>query len=136
MREMKKTNIVWLPIIPNTWTVDKVKNCFTISKDLSTETNPVVLKLARSGVEVRDISNNEGQIAASYDNYNKVIAGDLLLNPMDLYSGANCNVSEINGVISPAYANLRPNRNINSKFFDYYFKQVRLEGQLQLEPGC
>ena len=41
---------------------------------------------------------------------------------MDLYSGANCNVSEISGVISPAYANLRSKGSANSKFYDYYFK--------------
>lgn len=122
MREMKKTGVVWLPVIPNDWTIDRVKNSFTISNDLSPEDNPTVLKLARSGVQVKDVTTNEGQMAASYENYNKVQSGDLLLNPMDLYSGANCNVSEISGVISPAYANLRPNGNVNSKFFDYYFK--------------
>lgn len=122
MREMKETGIVWLPVIPSNWKVDRVKNCFAISKDLSPEDNPTVLRLARSGVQVKDVTTNEGQMAASYDNYNKVQPGDLLLNPMDLYSGANCNVSEISGVISPAYANLRPNGNVNSKFFDYYFK--------------
>lgn len=122
MREMKETGVVWLPVIPTNWNIDRVKNSFTISKDLSPENNPTVLKLARSGVQVKDVTTNEGQMAASYDNYNKVQPGDLLLNPMDLYSGANCNVSEISGVISPAYANLRPNGNVNSKFFDYYFK--------------
>ena len=122
MREMKDTGVVWLPSVPVNWRVDKVKNYFYISKDLSTELNPTVLKLARSGIQVRDITTNEGQTAASYDNYNKVLPGDLLLNPMDLYSGANCNVSEISGVISPAYANLRSKGSINPKFYDYYFK--------------
>ena len=78
--------------------------------------------MARAGVKVRDISNNEGQLAASYDNYNPVMQGDLLLNPMDLYSGANCNMSEISGVISPAYINLRAIKNLHPKYFDYYFK--------------
>ncbi|MBO4540776.1 MAG: restriction endonuclease subunit S, partial [Bacilli bacterium] len=45
-----------------------------------------------------------------------------LLNPMDLYSGANCSLSEVEGVISPAYVNLRASVSLNSKFFDYYFK--------------
>ena len=47
--------------------------------------NPVVLSLARAGIRERDISNNEGQIAESYFNYNPVDIDDLLLNPMDLY---------------------------------------------------
>lgn len=38
--------------------------------------------------------------------------------------GANCNISELNGVISPAYSNLRakPNTEIVPKYYDYYFK--------------
>lgn len=119
---MKETGVKWIGSIPNDWEIRKIKHCFYISKELANDKNPTVLSLARSGIKVRDISNNEGQLAASYDNYNIVKAGDLLLNPMDLYSGANCNVSEISGVISPAYVNLRKTIELNPKFFDYYFK--------------
>ena len=86
------------------------------------QNNPVVLSLARSGVKVRDISNNEGQIAESYFNYNPVDVDDILLNPMDLYSGANCSISKVKGVISPAYINLKALEGVNPGFFDYYFK--------------
>ena len=122
MREMKKTGVAWCPIIPAIWHMGRVKDCFEIAKDTSTLTNPTVLKLARSGISIKDVSANEGQMAESYDNYNKVKIGDLLLNPMDLYSGANCNVSEKEGVISPAYANLRPKKKLHPKYYDYYFK--------------
>lgn len=121
-RKMAKTNIEWLPEIPETWKCARVKNLFYISKEQAHEKNPTVLSLARSGVKIRDISNNEGQLAESYFNYNVVKPGDLLLNPMDLYSGANCNMSEVSGVISPAYANLRAKTYLNPKYFDYYFK--------------
>ena len=83
--------------------------------------NPVVLSLARAGIRERDISNNEGQIAESYFNYNPVDIDDLLLNPMDLYSGANCSISKVKGVISPAYVNLRGTNDVNPVFYDYYF---------------
>ena len=112
----------YLNNLPETWKVCRVKDLFYISKELSKKDNPVVLSLARSGIKIRDISNNEGQLAASYDNYNSVKVGDLLLNPMDLYSGANCNVSEVEGVISPAYINLRAKTKLVPKFYDYYFK--------------
>lgn len=82
----------------------------------------IVLSLARSGVRERDISNNEGQIAESYYNYNPVEKDDLLINPMDLYSGANCSISKVSGVISPAYINLRFKEGIDPRFYDYYFK--------------
>ena len=78
--------------------------------------------MARTGVRERDISNNEGQIAESYYNYNPVDVDDLLINPMDLYSGANCSISKISGVISPAYVNLRYREGYNPQYYDYYFK--------------
>lgn len=119
---MKYSGIKWIGEIPDNWNVRKVKQCFYISKEQAHEENPTILSLARAGVKVRDISNNEGQLAASYDNYNPVMPGDLLLNPMDLYSGANCSLSEVSGVISPAYINLRKKVELNPKFYDYFFK--------------
>lgn len=120
---LRKTNIPWIPYINEDWEISKVKDLFYISKSKANQTNPTILSLARSGVKVRDISNNEGQLAADYSNYNPILPGDLLLNPMDLYSGANCNVSEIEGVISPAYSNLRKKTaEVNPKFYDYFFK--------------
>lgn len=119
---MKYSGVKSIGNVPDSWEIRKVKQCFYISKEAANQVNPVVLSLARSGVKVRDISNNEGQLAASYDNYNVVKPGDLLLNPMDLYSGANCNMSEVEGVISPAYVNLRAKEKLNPKFFDYFFK--------------
>lgn len=119
---MKYSGIKWIGEIPDNWNVRKVKQCFYISKEQAHEENPTILSLTRAGVKVRDISNNEGQLAASYDNYNPVMPGDLLLNPMDLYSGANCSLSEVSGVISPAYINLKKKVELNPKFYDYYFK--------------
>ncbi len=122
---MKNSGIEWIGQVPNDWSVGIVKQHFNIIKDLAYDGEPErVLKLARSGIVEKDVTSNEGQMASSYEGYNKVVVGDLLLNPMDLYSGANCNVSELNGVISPAYTNLRAKNplQINSKFYDYYFK--------------
>lgn len=119
---MTKTSIPWLPEIKEGWQINRVKNLFYISKEKAKQKNPIILSLARDSIKVRDISNNEGQLAASYENYNPVAPGDLLLNPMDLYSGANCNMSELSGVISPAYSNLRKKVALNPKYFDYYFK--------------
>ena len=122
MREMKDSKIKWLGGIPLEWKVERVKHGFVRKKAEAHQDNPIVLSLARTGVRERDITNNEGQIAESYYNYNPVDVDDLLINPMDLYSGANCSISKISGVISPAYVNLRYREGYNPQYYDYYFK--------------
>ena len=122
MRDMKDSGIEWIGEIPVDWSMKRVKHIFTRKNEKAMQENPTILSLARDGVKVRDISNNEGQIAESYYNYNPVEEGDLLLNPMDLYSGANCSISKVQGVISPAYINLKANAGVNPDFYDYYFK--------------
>lgn len=119
---MKNSGIEWIGEIPEDWEVKKVKHSFVRKNEKAMQENPIVLSLARSGVRERDISNNEGQLAESYYNYNPVDVDDLLINPMDLYSGANCSISKVKGVISPAYINLRAKKNVSPVFYDYYFK--------------
>lgn len=119
---MKNSGVEWIGEIPDDWEVRKVKHSFIRKNEKAMQENPTVLSLARSGVKERDISNNEGQLAESYYNYNPVDIDDLLINPMDLYSGANCSISKVKGVISPAYINLRAKKNVSPVFYDYYFK--------------
>lgn len=119
---MKNSGIEWIGSIPEHWSVQRVNQAFHFKKSKAKENNPVVLSLTRDSIKIRDISTNEGQLAENYTDYNPVQVGDFLLNVMDLYSGANCNVSNVEGVISPAYANLRYRENINPHYYDYYFK--------------
>lgn len=121
-RNFIDTGIKWIGKIPETWDIVKVNKMFYRRKEVNQDENPIVLSLARAGVKIRDISTNEGQLAESYDNYHKVKIGDLLLNPMDLISGANCSYSEVEGVISPAYINLAKKTDCNPKYYDYFFK--------------
>lgn len=122
MAMMKDTGVPWIGQIPADWELGKVKYAFDRKKEKSTEKDPTVLSLARAGVKIRDISTNEGQLAASYEGYNPVEPNDLLLNPMDLVSGANCSISKVSGVISPAYVNLRAKIGFEPRYYDYYFK--------------
>lgn len=122
MAMMKNTGMLWIGQIPVDWELGKVKYAFNRKKEKSTEKDPTVLSLARAGVKIRDISTNEGQLASSYEGYNPVEPNDLLLNPMDLVSGANCSISKVSGVISPAYVNLRAKTGFEPRYYDYYFK--------------
>ena len=121
-RMLVDSGIKWIGFLPNTWSITTVNKLFYRRKEVNDSKDPTILSLARDGVKIRDISTNEGQLAESYDNYHKVYKGDLLINPMDLISGANCSLSEVEGVISPAYINLAKKTNIYPKYYDYFFK--------------
>lgn len=118
----KDSGIAWIGAIPEGWNIQKVKSAFDRKKDTCNNANPVILSLTSKGVKFRDITTNEGQIAASYENYNPVFIGDILLNPMDLVTNAFSAVSDKEGVISPAYVNLRARNGYFNKYYDYYFK--------------
>jgi len=121
-RELVDSGIEWIGKIPEDWNIVKVNKVFFRRKEINKEIDPVILSLARSGVKVRDITTNEGQLAEDYSSYHRGHIGDLMINPMDLISGANCSVSEVEGVISPAYINLAKKEICNSKYYDYFFK--------------
>lgn len=122
MTKMKDSGIRWIGEIPTNWNVIRVKDAFVRKKTKAKQKNPTILSLARSGIKIRDITNNEGQLAENYSDYNPVKIDDLVLNPMDLISGDNCNISKVEGVISPAYINLRYKEGINPEFYNFYFK--------------
>jgi type I restriction enzyme S subunit len=113
----------WLEDLPKHWEIIKFKHIFEFQNNVSIATDPTVLSLTLKGVVVRDISNNEGQIAASYENYALVHPGDFVLNPMDLLSGSVA-ISNFEGVASNAYFifKIRESRRslVNSKFLEHY----------------
>jgi type I restriction enzyme S subunit len=118
----KDSGIEWIGEIPGHWKIGKAKQGFSRKKEKAFKENPTVLSLTSKGVIIRDISNNDGQIAESYFEYNPVVPGDLLLNPMDLVSNAFSFVSNYEGVISPAYFNLKNKINFYSNYYKYYFQ--------------
>jgi len=119
---IKNSGIEWIGEIPKDWNIQKVKNAFYRKKYKAKQDNPTILSLTSKGIRIRDISNNEGQVAISYYDYNPVEKGDLLLNPMDLVTNAFSSVSHLDGVISPAYINLKNYDGYFNKYYDYYFK--------------
>ena len=122
--EMKDSGIEWLGKIPKEWEILPVKRIFKLKRDKSFDKEPKILSLTQKGIIERDISNNEGQIAASYEGYVKVEVGDFVLNPMDLVSGY-VDKSRYEGVISPAYITFTNIDNrINLDFYKFYFQML------------
>ena len=121
--EYKDSGVEWLGMIPKDWELAKVKEVFNLIKEKSFDNSEAdVLSLTLSGIKKRNISNNEGQIASSYEGYRHIYKGDIVLNPMDLLRGF-VDASKYEGIISPAYSTLRKKDfDTNSQFYNYFFQ--------------
>ncbi len=125
-REMKDSGVEWLGEIPAGWRVANFKHLFKFCKETNASPNPIVLSLGMSGIKIRDISGNKGQIAESYENYSLIRPGQFALNPMDLISGAVA-ISPYEGVLSNAYkifthVGSHYESEMNARFYEYVLR--------------
>ena len=100
--EMKDSGSVWFGNIPINWEMKRLKYVFHIQKDIAGEEGHTVLSITQRGIIPKDFSNNEGQFANSYANYQLVHKGDFAMNHMDLLTGY-IDISKQFGVTSPDY---------------------------------
>lgn len=92
----------WMGEIPAHWKISKIAKHFTIKKRIAGKEGYDVLSITQQGLKVKDISTNEGQMAANYSGYQFVYPGDFAMNHMDLLTGY-IDISKYFGVTSPDY---------------------------------
>jgi len=73
------------------------------------------------GIFPQSKSNKKDNSNRDKSKYKRVLAGDIAYNSMRMWQGASA-VSNLNGIISPAYTVLKSNRYNNSQYFGYLFK--------------
>ncbi len=119
---MKDSGVAWIGKIPEDFSVQNIRSLFTIKKDIIGHEPDTVLSITQSGIKIKDISENNGQMANSYASYQIVNIGDFAMNHMDLLTGG-IGISQYNGVTSPDYRvfNLKDNK-MNSRYFLYIFE--------------
>ena len=119
---MKDSGVAWIGKIPEDFSVQNIRSLFTIKKDIIGHEPDTVLSITQSGTKIKDISENNGQMANSYASYQIVNIGDFAMNHMDLLTGG-IGISQYNGVTSPDYRvfNLKDNK-MNSRYFLYIFE--------------
>lgn len=123
MREMKDSGLVWVGRIPSNWVMHPVHFYFAERKNknvLGQEDN--LLSLSYGRVIRKDINTNGGLLPASFNTYNIIEAGDIVIRPTDLQNdkkslrtGLCCE----RGIITSAYIALMPIRELNSAYFRY-----------------
>ncbi|WP_417182008.1 restriction endonuclease subunit S [Blautia sp.] len=123
---MKESGIEWVGLIPDTWSVIPNKYVMHKEKNLCEKwTSEDVMSLTMNGVIVRDLQNPTGKMPATFDGYQYIEDGDLLMCLFDIDVTPRC-VGKVthNGVTSPAYSNFKVHDNASRDYFYYYYLMV------------
>lgn len=123
---MKESGIEWVGLIPDTWSVIPNKYVMHKEKNLCEEwSGEDVMSLTMNGVIVRDLQNPTGKMPATFDGYQYIEDGDLLMCLFDIDVTPRC-VGRVthNGVTSPAYSNFKVHDNASRDYFYYYYLMV------------
>ena len=121
--EMKDSGIEWVGIIPAHWEVHPVYRYFgerKIKNSALKEQN--LLSLSYGKIVRKDIESLGGLLPASFNTYNIVEAGDIIIRPTDLQNdkrSLRTGLVTEHGIITSAYIDLMPKVGVNSKYFHY-----------------
>jgi len=113
----------WLGEIPAHWKLLRVKNIFNLVMEPSEINNSHELLSVYTdiGVKPRRELEERGNKASTTDGYWIVKKGDIVVNKLLAWMGA-IGLSNYDGVTSPAYDILRPNRPIEGMFYHLLFR--------------
>lgn len=105
----------------NEWEIKKLGDCFTERIERNRCDLPLLSLTESDGIILQEETNRKNNSKADKSKYLHVCIGDIAYNTMRMWQG-RCAMVTIDGIVSPAYTILKPNKNINSKFFYYLFK--------------
>ena len=121
--EMKDSGIEWVGKIPKHWHIHPVYTYFfegNISNYRLQEQN--LLSLSYGKIIRKDINTNGGLLPASFNTYNIVDSGDIIIRPTDLQNdkrSLRTGLVNEKGIITSAYLNLKPRKHTSSKYYHY-----------------
>ena len=124
MREMKDSGVVWLGNIPETWDLVQLGSLFSEHKNKNTgmQSNNL-LSLSYGNIIRKDINTSDGLLPESFEGYNVIDDGDIILRLTDLQNdqkSRRVGLSHEKGIVTSAYVTLRKrNPAMNSQFFYY-----------------
>ena len=113
----------WLGEVPADWQVGPGRICVYENKDKNTGMKEsTVLSLSYGRVIVKDEDKMTGLVPESYETYQIVQPGDIIIRGTDLQNDVTSlrtGLAKDHGIITSAYINLRPKPNAYAEFLHY-----------------
>jgi len=124
MRNMIDSGVEWLGDIPETWDLVQLGSLFSEHKHKNTGMQSEnLLSLSYGNIIRKDINTSDGLLPESFEGYNVIEEGDIVLRLTDLQNdqrSLRVGLSHERGIVTSAYVTLRRrNSAINSRFYYY-----------------
>lgn len=124
MRKMKDSGVAWLESIPETWNLLQLGSLFLEHKHKNVGMQSSnLLSLSYGKIIQKNINATDGLLPESFEGYNVIDAGDIVLRLTDLQNdqrSLRVGLCGESGIITSAYTTLRRrNDALNSKYFYY-----------------
>ena len=119
----KDSGIEWIGSIPSHWRVHTLYQLVTQVKEKNSNLQEKnLLSLSYGKIKRKDIDSPDGLLPASFDGYNIIEDGDIVLRLTDLqndHTSLRVGLATERGIITSAYTTLRPIDTSNSKYLFY-----------------
>lgn len=121
--DMKDSGIKWIGSVPASWNVRTLYQLATRVNNKNLElAEQNLLSLSYGKIKRKDINTNDGLLPASFDGYNIIEAGDIVLRLTDLqndHTSLRVGQATERGIITSAYTTLRPINPAHSRYLYY-----------------
>lgn len=121
--KMKDSGIEWIGNIPSHWRIHTLYQLVTQVREKNSDLQEKnLLSLSYGKIKRKDIDSPDGLLPASFDGYNIIEAGDIVLRLTDLqndHTSLRVGLATERGIITSAYTTLRPTDMSNSKYLYY-----------------
>ncbi len=123
--EMKDGGIEWIGQMPSSWSIVPNKYLMYKIKSVCPVYNGEnILSLTTNGVIIRDL-NGGGKMPTSFDGYQKVVPGNLLMCLFDIDVTPRCiGLIKNFGLTSPAYSQFVMKDGAYAPYYHYYYLMV------------
>ena len=123
--EMKDSGIEWVGQMPSSWSIVPNKYLMYKIKSVCPVYNGEnILSLTTNGVIIRDL-NGGGKMPTSFDGYQKVVPGNLLMCLFDIDVTPRCiGLIKNFGLTSPAYSQFVMKDGAYAPYYYYYYLMV------------
>lgn len=123
--EMKDSGIEWVEQMPMSWnTVPNKYLMYKIKSICPIYNGENILSLTTNGVIIRDL-NGGGKMPTSFDGYQKIVPGNLLMCLFDIDVTPRCiGLIKDYGLTSPAYSQFAMKDGAYAPYYYYYYLMV------------